>query len=112
MLSSNKSFAAMHTLASIYAAEGKTTEARKVLEEAMYAGNMAQPNSECWYVLGWIYEQYGMNEAAIHAFSHVESDDNPATERLDTLSTYGLAQDQIKKLKASTPPPASSRAKT
>jgi hypothetical protein len=32
----------------------------------MYAGNMTEPNSEVWYALGLIYEQYGAKAAAAH----------------------------------------------
>ena len=37
MLSNNSSFADLHTLACLYAAQGKTTEAKQVLLQAMDA---------------------------------------------------------------------------
>ena len=69
MMSKNGSFADLHTLACVYAAEGHVTEARQVLDQAMYAGNQPEPNSAVWYALGLIYEQYGAKDAALAAYS-------------------------------------------
>src|SRR5258708_9889350 len=59
LLSKNSSFADLHTLACLYAAQGKTTEARQLLLDAMSAGNQAEPNSPVWFGFGSIYEQFG-----------------------------------------------------
>lgn len=100
MMSQNKSFADLHTLASIYAAMGKTTEARQVLKQTMEAGNLSQPNSPVWYVLGVIYEQYGLRDAAIHAYQQVKGADFTERKFVDPGSSYILAQMQLKKLEA------------
>jgi tetratricopeptide (TPR) repeat protein len=94
----NSGFAELHTLACIYAAQGKTTEARQVLDQAMYAGNMAEPNSPVWFALGLIYEQYGAKTAALDAYRHVEAHEFDDHSYIDPSSTYVLAQNRIKEL--------------
>jgi tetratricopeptide (TPR) repeat protein len=94
----NSGFAELHTLACIYAAQGKTTEARQVLQEAMYAGNMAEPDSAVWYALGLIYEQYGAKTAALDAYRRVQAHEFDDHTYIDPVSTYVLAQDRIRAL--------------
>jgi len=94
----NSGFAELHTLACIYAAQGKTTEARQVLDEAMYAGNMAEPNSAVWFALGLIYEQYGAKTAALDAYRRVEAHEFDNHTYIAPSSTYNLAQDRMKEL--------------
>jgi tetratricopeptide (TPR) repeat protein len=94
----NSEFAELHTLACIYAAQGKTTEARQVLDQAMYAGNMAEPNSPVWYALGLIYEQYGAKKAALDAYRHVLAHEFDDRTYIDPSSTFVLAQDRIREL--------------
>lgn len=91
-------FATLHTLACIYAAEGRTTEARQTLEQAMAAGNISQPDSSVWYALGLIYEQYGADKAALSAFEKVQAHEFDNHTYIDPMSTYLLAQERIKAL--------------
>jgi tetratricopeptide (TPR) repeat protein len=98
MLTKNGSFAELHTLACIYAAAGRTTEARQVLDQAMYAGDMSEPDSEVWYALGLIYEQYGARTAALDAYQRVEAHELDDHTYIDGESTYVLAQARIKSL--------------
>jgi len=95
-LSKNASFASLHTLACLYAAEGKTTEARQVLLQGMAAGNLAEPNSATWYAFGAIYEQYGVPDAAIAAYKKVEKPEGT----MSAVDTYVLAQQHLKALHA------------
>jgi tetratricopeptide (TPR) repeat protein len=97
-MNKNSGFAELHTLACIYAAQGKTTEARKVLQEAMYAGNMPEPNSQVWYALGLIYEQYGAKAAALDAYRRVQAHEFDDHTYVDPVSTYVLAQARIQEL--------------
>jgi tetratricopeptide (TPR) repeat protein len=97
-LSKNSSFAELHTLACIYAAQGKTTEARQVLQQAMDAASLSEPNSEVWYALGLIYEQYGAKTAALEAFRHVQSHELDDHTFVDATATYVLAQSRIREL--------------
>jgi tetratricopeptide (TPR) repeat protein len=94
----NAGFAELHTLACVYAAQGKTTEARQVLQQAMYAGNMAEPNSTVWYALGLIYEQYGAKTAALDAYRRVQAHEFDDHTYIDPVSTYVLAQSRIREL--------------
>ena len=94
-LSKNSDFPELHTLACIYAAQGKTTEARKVLEEAMYANNQVEPNSAVWYALGLIYEQYGANTAAADAYKKVQAHENDDHTFIEPTDTYVLAQSRL-----------------
>jgi tetratricopeptide (TPR) repeat protein len=94
-LSKNSDFPELHTLACIYAAQGKTTEARKVLDEAMYANNQVEPNSAVWYALGLIYEQYGANSAAVDAYKKVQAHENDDHTFIEPTDTYVLAQSRL-----------------
>jgi len=96
-LSKNSNFAELHTLACIYAFEGKTSEARELLLQAMAASNISEPNSEVWFGFGLIYEKYGVNDAAIEAYRKVEKPVGP----IGAADTYVLAQARLKSLGAS-----------
>lgn len=87
-LTAGSGFAALHTLACIYAVQGRTTEARQLLLQAMSAANLAEPDSATWFGFGLIYEQYGIPDAAIAAYRHVEKPQG----RLSPVDTYKLAQ--------------------
>jgi tetratricopeptide (TPR) repeat protein len=99
MLSKNGSFADLHTTACVYAAEGRTTEARQVLAQAMQAGNTPEPNSAVWYALGLIYEDYGAKDAALDAYAKVQAHEFDDHSYVDPTSTYVLAQERLKALK-------------
>lgn len=97
-MTNNSSFATLHTLACIYAAQGKTTEARQELQDAMYAGSMPEPNSEVWYALGLIYEQYGEKQAALDAYRRVQAQEFDDHTHIYPTDTYVLAQQRIRSL--------------
>jgi tetratricopeptide (TPR) repeat protein len=98
MLSKNASFSDLHTLACVYAAEGKTTEARQTLKRAMQVANEADPNSAVWYALGLIYEQYGEREAARAAYEKVQAHELDDHTYIEPTATYVLAQARLKAL--------------
>jgi tetratricopeptide (TPR) repeat protein len=97
MLSHNASFNDMHTLACLYANQGRTVEARDLLLKAMTVANLSEPDSAVWYALGSIYEQYGVTDAAIEAYRRVERPEG----RIYPTSTWLLAQARLKVLGAS-----------
>jgi tetratricopeptide (TPR) repeat protein len=101
MLSKNGSFGELHTLACVYAVLGKTTEARQVLAQAIAAQTDPEPNSEVWYALGLIYEQYGAREAALTAYGKVTVHEFDAQTYVGPTDTYILAQRRIAELKKS-----------
>jgi tetratricopeptide (TPR) repeat protein len=96
-LTKNANFSVMHTLACVYAAEGKTTEARQLLLAAMAARNEAEPSEEIWFGLGLIYEQFGAKDAAISAYEKVEK---PEGAFNSPVATYLLAHKHLDQLGA------------
>jgi tetratricopeptide (TPR) repeat protein len=94
-MGNNNGFAELHTLACIYAAQGRTTEAKQVLQDAIDAGSMPEPNSAVWYALGLIYEQYGEKNAALDAYRRVQAHEFDDHTFVYPTSTYVLAQDRI-----------------
>ncbi len=98
--SRNSSFADLHTLACIYAAQGKVTEARQTLAQAMTVSNLSKPNSAVWYTLGLLYEDYGLRDAAISAYQHVQAHEFDDHTFVGPTSTWLLAQKGIARLNA------------
>jgi tetratricopeptide (TPR) repeat protein len=98
-MNKNSGFAELHTLACIYAAEGKTTEAREVLKQAMIASNQMEPNSAVWYALGMIYEDYGAKSAALDAYGKVRAHEFDDHTYVGPTDTYVLAQARIAALR-------------
>jgi tetratricopeptide (TPR) repeat protein len=93
LLSRNKKFSSLHTLASIEAELGHTAEAREVLLRAMQVDGLEEPNSQCWYVLGRIAEQFGELEAALNAYKKVTVSE---TKEIASTDIYELAQKRMK----------------
>jgi tetratricopeptide (TPR) repeat protein len=100
LLTKSENFSILHTLACLYAATGKSEQARQTLMQGMEADSMEEPNSAAWYAFGSIYEQYGLKDAAIAAYRRV---DPPEEELSRSEDTYLLAQKRITSLTASKP---------
>lgn len=94
LLSRGASFADLDTLACVYAAAGRTTEARQFLLQAMSSANLAEPNGPVWFGFGLIDEQYGVAEAAAAAYQRVEKPEGLT----NPMDTYVLAQARLKAL--------------
>jgi len=62
----------------------------------MTIANLSEPNQEAWYGFGSIYEQYGVNDAAVDAYKRVQKPEG----RIGPTSTYVLAQVRLKALGA------------
>jgi Flp pilus assembly protein TadD len=92
MLGKSASFSELHTLACIYAYQGKTSEARELLLRAMTAANLSEPNSAIWLGFGAIYEQYGDDDAAIDAYKKVEK----PVGVIGSTDTFVLAQNRLR----------------
>lgn len=97
-LAKNSKFDSLHTEACLYAAIGRTKEARELLFKAMEEGNLEEPNSAVWLGLASIAEQYGETDAARSMYARVEKQtpDSPS-------SNYALAQQRIAALQTSSP---------
>jgi hypothetical protein len=81
---------ALHTLASLYAEQGKTTEAYQTILKSI--GQLEEPRDYDWYVFGRIAEQYGLRDQAVRAYKRVtlHSDDTEPA-----YSTYALAEKRL-----------------
>jgi tetratricopeptide (TPR) repeat protein len=98
-LSNNSEFNDLHTTACVYAAQGRFTEARQVLEQALEAGGFVKPTAPVWYALGLLYEKYGLPDAALAAYRKVPPhDEDDGHTFIDPGSTYLLAQQGIHRL--------------
>jgi tetratricopeptide (TPR) repeat protein len=91
MMTSNNNFSILHTLACIYAENGRTKEAREVILSALKAGGMEEPNSAAWYVFGRIDEQLGQTDAAAQAYRKVDKPDGFVSAE----DTWILAQKRL-----------------
>jgi len=87
----------LHTLACLYAATGKTTEARDLLLRSMDDLNLDQPNDDYWYAFGRIAEQYGERAVAIADYRKVQK---PNQLLSIPTSSYELAQVRLRALDA------------
>lgn len=96
LLTSRNNFSILHTLACVYAAQGKTTEARQLARQAMKILHVEEPNSDVWFLYGLIYQQYGAKQAAVAAFQRVKKPVGP----IASVDTYVLAQRHLKELQA------------
>ncbi|MGH9772171.1 MAG: hypothetical protein ACRD4Q_10810 [Candidatus Acidiferrales bacterium] len=87
----------LNTLGCVYAAVGKTSEARDVLVKAMDLQNLDEPNEDVWYAFGLIAEQFGETAVAIANYGRVMRPSNP--EEI-TASSFLLAQSRLKALQS------------
>jgi tetratricopeptide (TPR) repeat protein len=89
-LTNYANFAMLRTLGCVYAAAGETNQSRELLLKAMDSLYLNEPNSDVWFGLGLIAEQYGEFAAAAQMFDRVERPD------LATPGTpYALAQQHL-----------------
>ncbi|HEY6348680.1 MAG TPA: DUF3857 domain-containing protein [Candidatus Angelobacter sp.] len=95
-LTKNSNFNILHTLACLYAASGKTKEARDLLLQAMDDAKMEEPDSAIWLGLASIAEQYGEADAARGMYSRVEKSQSESPN-----SNYVLAQQRLALLQGS-----------
>ena len=96
-MSHNANWGELHTLACLYAMEGKTTEARQLLLKVMSLQNAAEPNPAVWLGFGLIDEQFGEKEAAVAAYRKVTA---PDLLPMHPTDNYVLAQMRLKALGA------------
>jgi tetratricopeptide (TPR) repeat protein len=91
MMTQNNNFSILHTLACVYAENGRTKEAREVILSALKAGEMEEPNAAAWYVFGRIDEQLGQLDAAAQAYRKVDKPDG----YVSAGDTWVLAQKRL-----------------
>ena len=93
--SRGKARGVLHTLAALYAAAGRVTEARETLLKSIDAGAIRQPQPADWYVVGRLAEAYGVPEAAREAYERLTA---PGPREPVALSCYALAQRRLARL--------------
>jgi len=81
---------ALHTLAAIYAEQGKTREAFQLVLKRMDLRNEDEPEGVDWYLLGRIMEHYDLEDLAKKAYQKV-----PRGEEREADSTFVLAHRRL-----------------
>jgi len=89
-LSDNSNYSYLHTLACIYAQAGKPIQARNLLLKIMDGQHLEEPNSEVWFGLALIAEQYGVLDAAQKMYGRVEK-----PKFVSPGATYTIAQQHL-----------------
>ena len=102
----NSDFSSLHTLACVYAYRGRTTEAHDLILKAMKGALESVPGESSWLAWGLIYEQYGMNDAAIEAYHQLKKYPNPSPR-----GSWALAQTRLKAIEAQSQKPVESKDK-
>jgi tetratricopeptide (TPR) repeat protein len=83
----------LHVLAALYAATGKSIEARTALLKSIDEDHRGTLRSDDWYILGRIAENYGVEDFAIAAYRKVEKDQSVASvSELAQRRLAGLAK--------------------
>lgn len=96
-LTKHSDFNILHTIACLYAASGKTKEAREFLLKAMEEASMPEPDSSIWLAMATIAEQYGETDAARAMYARVEKG-----EMETPTSNYAFAQQHLASLQSTT----------
>ena len=91
-VSLDKNYNLVHTLASLYAENGNSREAKQLIVEWMDDNGMYEPDSELWYVFGRIAENYQQPQAAMACYKRVEWKGKSAP---NPMATYALAQQRL-----------------
>ena len=84
--------ASLHTLAAIYAEQGRGAEAYQVLMQSLAAEDDPAPDEDDWYVLGRLAEGYGQSEAARALYRRAIPKD---VTKKTLSSTLALAQARL-----------------
>jgi tetratricopeptide (TPR) repeat protein/transglutaminase-like putative cysteine protease len=94
----NQQYAILHTLGCMYAIDGRTTQAKQILLEAMKRDQSAdEPESSIWFGFALLAENYGEIEAAVKLYGKVEKQEYEDID--EEVSTYFLAQRRSAALK-------------
>ena len=83
----------LYSLAAVYAELGRTGEAHKTLLKCIEERSAGSPDSEDWYVLGRIAEQYSLPDIAVAAYRKVGEAKMPSA-----LAPHTRAQRRLKAL--------------
>jgi hypothetical protein len=87
-----RSAAIGHTLACVYAANGKPREARDLLLKGMEQVGITRPDDSAWYGFGLVAEAYGDAESARDYYAHVQK---PKKGVVQATSVYALSRARL-----------------
>ncbi|HYU33868.1 MAG TPA: DUF3857 domain-containing protein [Thermoanaerobaculia bacterium] len=105
-LSQYKEAYSLHTLAALYAEQGKTAEAYQLILQVLELKDGKRPESVDWYVFGRLAEHYGLPAVARRYYARVEA---PEPGETDTISTFQLARKRLAALGPEAKPARRSR---
>ncbi|MES1245985.1 MAG: DUF3857 domain-containing protein [Acidobacteriota bacterium] len=83
-LSGYKSYAVLHTLAALYAEQGKTAEAYRLILQALEVKG-GDPGDSDWYVFGRLAESYGLPDAARRCYEKARAADEAEPDPISSL---------------------------
>lgn len=95
-LSGYKSYGVLHTLAALYAEQGKPAEAYRLILQALEAKG-GEPGDSDWYVFGRLAESYGMPDAAKRCYEKARTADD---SHVDPVSSLHLVRRRLEALGA------------
>lgn len=95
LLKPEKNGAAQHTLASLLAERGETTEALELFFKEVNSLEDEELRSQDWYLIGRIAEQFGEKDAAIDSYRRVS---RPKETESEEESCHALAAKRLKVL--------------
>ncbi len=101
-LAGYKDYAAMHTLATAYAALGRPADAYRVILQTIELRPGHAPDGPDWYVFGRLAELYGLPDAARRYYAKLEPPAD-ADDGERTVSTWAFAQRRLAALDAGSP---------
>ncbi len=87
------SYAILNTLATVYAEQGKSSEARDTLLKSLEQLDSDEITPSDWYVIGRIAENYGILDAAAEAYKSIPKPKEPEG------TAWALAQVRLKEMK-------------
>ena len=98
-LSGYKSYGVLHTLAALYAEQGKTAEAYRLILQALEVKG-GEPDESDWYVFGRLAESYGLPDAARRCYEKAR----PGTDEPSPVSSIHLVRRRLEALGAKPEP--------
>lgn len=98
-LSGYKAYGVLHTLAALYAEQGKSAEAYRLILQALEAKG-GEPGDADWYVFGRLAESYGLPDAARRCYERAQ----PGNDEPSPVSTLHLVKRRLEALGAKPEP--------
>ena len=98
-LSDYRDYGILHTLATVYAEQGKTAEAYRVILQALELKD--EPGLDDWFVFGRLAEHYGLPDAARRYYEKAR--ETAADDDSNPMATIHLVRKRLEALGAPEP---------